>query len=122
MTLFNAIEAYVQAAYYRGLYTARGESRHLRQATATFAELREEVARLVGGEGSGEMKNLTKEQKARKLYVTLTISVLFSLFNFFTRYIYDGTPPGVIAASCAGVTAMIWAVNVGVAWADWRAT
>ena len=48
MKLSNAIEAYVQAAYYRGLYTARGESQHLRQATSTFAELKEEVAGLVG--------------------------------------------------------------------------
>ena len=47
MKLSNAIEAYVQAAYYRGLYTARGESQYLRQATVTFAELRDEVAGLV---------------------------------------------------------------------------
>ena len=66
------------------------------------------------------MDNLTKEQKARKLYVTLTISVLFSLSSFLTRYIYDSTPFGVIAAACVGLTATMWAVNAGVAWADWR--
>ena len=66
MKLSNAIEAYAQAAYYRGLYTARGKSQHLRQATATFAEMRDEVARLVGdltnGEGCDIMQSVVHEQ------------------------------------------------------------